>query len=99
MAKVVLRFGFAKQSKNLERCLIVICHILQYVIIHGCIVTGPDSAGWIRHGLDKQKLGTFNNCNSYGRNIVSTTSRIFESFCNKVPKVKYCHEFTKGGFS
>ena len=75
-------------------------------VIHGCIVTCPDSAGRIRHGLVKQSLGTFNDCNTDfwtadrgGRKIVSTISRIFESFCNKVPTRKYCHEFTKGDFS
>ena len=68
-------------------------------MIQGCTVTCPDSAGRIRHGLDKQSLGPFYNCNSYGRKIVSTISRVFESFCNKVPTRKYCHEFTKGVFS
>ena len=67
--------------------------------MHEYIVNCPDSAGQIGHGLDKQSLGNIDNCNSYGRNGLFATSNFFERFCNKVPKVKYFNEFTKGYFS
>ena len=63
------------------------------------VINCPDSAGRRGHGLDNQSLGNFDNFNSYGRNIFFATSKIFERFFNQVPKVKYCHEFTKGDFS
>ena len=62
-------------------------------------VNCSDSAGQRGHGLDMQSLGHINNCNNYGRNILFATSKVFGRFCNQVPKVKYCHEFTKGDFS
>ena len=63
------------------------------------VINCPDSAGRRGHGLDNQSLGNFDNFNSYGRNIFFATSKFFGRFCNEVPKVKYCHEFTKGDFS
>ena len=46
-----------------------------------------------------QNLGNNNNCNIYGRNFIFATSKIFERFCSQIPKIKHCHEFTKGDFS
>ena len=66
---------------------------------YGYSVNCPNSAGQRRHGLDMQSLGHINNCNNYGRNIFFAASKIFGRFRNQVPKVKYCHEFTKGHFS
>ena len=63
------------------------------------VINCPDSAGRRGHGLDNQSLGNFDNFNSYGRNIFFATSKIFARFCNQAPKVKHCHEFTKGDFS
>ena len=47
----------------------------------------------------KVSISHINTCNNYGRNDLFATSKVFERFCNQVPKVKYCHEFTKGHFS
>ena len=66
---------------------------------YGYSVNRPNSAGQRRHGLEMQSLGHINNCNNYGRNILFAASKVFERFCNQVPKVKYCHEFTSGDFS
>ena len=63
------------------------------------VINCPDSAERRRHGLDNQSLGDFDNFNSYGRNIFFATRKIFARFCNQAPKIKYCHEFTKGYFS
>ena len=64
-----------------------------------CIVNCPHLAQRRGHGFDMQSLGNNNNCYNYGRNFFFATSKIFERFCSQIPKVKYCHEFTKGNFS
>ena len=63
------------------------------------VINCPDSAGRRGHGFDDQSLGNFDNFNSYGRNVFFATRKFFARFCNQAPKVKYCHEFTKGDFS
>ena len=82
----MLRWGKPIKSDKMERKL-------------WNIINCPDSAGRRGHGLDNQSFGNFDNFNSYGRNIFFATSKIFARFCNQAPKVKYCHEFTKGDFS
>ena len=64
-----------------------------------CIVNCPDLAQRRGHGFDMQSLGNNNNCYTYGRNFFFATSNFFERFCSQIPKVKYCHEFTKGNFT
>ena len=64
-----------------------------------CIVNCADSAGKIEYGLYNHSLGNSYNYNSYARKNIFATGKIFGRFYNKVPKNKYCHEFTKGHFS
>ena len=63
------------------------------------VINCPNSAGRRGHGYDNQSLGNFDNFNSFGWNDFFATSKFFARFCNQAPKVKYCHEFTKGDFS
>ena len=53
----------------------------------------------IGHGLDKPSLGNFSSCTGYCKNFLIATIKVFERFCIEIPKVKYCHEHTKGNFS
>ena len=77
------------------------CHKKMHIIVCNARVffNCSDSAGQRGHGLDIQTIGHINTCNNHGRNTFFATRKIFARFCNQAPKVKYCHEFTKGYFS
>ena len=68
-------------------------------MIQGNIVIFASAEVRIGHGLDNTSLGNFSSCIGYLKNILFATSKIFERFRNEIPKVKYCHEHTKGDFS
>ena len=51
------------------------------------------------HGSGMPSVGNFSSCIGYCKTILIATSKIFERFCIEVPKIKYCHEHTKGDFS
>ena len=51
------------------------------------------------HDSGKPSVGNFSSCIGNCKTILIATSKIFERFCIEVPKIKYCHEHTKGDFS
>ena len=51
------------------------------------------------HGSGIPSVGNFSSCFGYCKTILIATSKFFERFCIKVPKIKYCHEHTKEDFS